>query len=97
MNTLEKKEVNTDVAPSLTLLPWDAVLETGKAVTVGSRKHLANEWQSHQREEHLDAALRHIGAVLVGQEIDDETNCHHLALAASRILFALSQSIPENS
>ena len=93
MNTPER----TDVSPSLTLLPWDAVLETGKAVTVGSQKHPAGEWQSLPREVHLDAALRHIGAVLVGQEIDDETNCHHLALAASRILFALSQSIPENS
>lgn len=97
MNTPERKEVNTDVSPSLTLLPWDAVLETGKAVTIGSQKHLAGEWQTFPREVHLDAALRHIGAVLVGQEIDGETNCHHLALAASRILFALSQSIPENS
>lgn len=73
------------------LLPWR---ELGIVVDVlehGAAKYGVHNWTivPHGKERYLDAALRHLHAVILGETHDPESGLPHLAHATCSLLFAL--------
>lgn len=77
--------------PRMDLLPMDALLEVSKVLTFGAKKYAAHNWCAGMPWGRLlAAALRHIGAFMLGENKDPETGLSHLAHAACCILFLLA-------
>jgi len=67
--------------------------EVSKVREYGIAKHgSADDWKTTDGIKHLDAAIRHIRAVIDGEEYDDESTYRHLAHAASNIMFEIERS-----
>lgn len=65
------------------LLPPAAMLELGEVYGAGAQKYSPNNWRKGMRYGIcVGAALRHIFKWVAGEETDEETGCHHLAMAA---------------
>jgi len=65
------------------LLPPAATLALAEVYTKGAEKYSPNNWRLGMRYGIcIGAAFRHIFAWLSGEDIDEETKCHHLAMAA---------------
>lgn len=78
--------------PRYSLLPWKAVDELVRVLEHGAAKYGPENWRkvTNGRQRYLNAALRHIAAVLAaGERNDAESGFHHLAHAAVSLLFAL--------
>jgi hypothetical protein len=66
----------------------------------GCKKYSPENWSlskgtDHHQEfldENMDSIQRHLLAYMSGDELDDESRCHHLAHAALRCMFALEYS-----
>ena len=82
----------------LSLIPPTALLEVGKVFTYGANKYGTNNWRKIQRDEYyrlIDAALRHLNAYQRREEIDRESNLHHLAHTAANILMLLEKELDD--
>lgn len=78
----------------LDLLPFGALEEVAKVLAFGASKYGPNNWQNVKpKRRYLAAALRHLSAVIRGQEIDPESGLPHLAHAAACVLFLLSSRV----
>lgn len=65
------------------LLPPAALTELATVYTRGAEKYAPNNWRLGMRFGIcIGAALRHVFKFLVGEDRDQETGCHHLAMAA---------------
>lgn len=74
-----KGKKNDKGKPSLTLIPGEAILAMGIALTYGADKYgRYNFRKGVQHSRLLDAAMRHLNAILRGEEIDEESGNHHL-------------------
>lgn len=75
----------------LRLLPWEALAEVAAVLEYGVKKYSEGNWKQvpDGRNRYLDAALRHLGALAAGQELDPESGLHHAAHAACSVLFLL--------
>ncbi len=65
--------------PSMTLLPAEALTAIAKALDYGAKKY--SRYNYREGIEHhriLDAALRHLTAMLAGEELDPESGLPHL-------------------
>lgn len=69
----------------------NALEAVGQVLTFGAQKYAAHSWQTvpEGEERYKSALLRHLLAVGKGEEIDPESNLHHLAHAACNALFIL--------
>lgn len=73
------------------LLPWDEVRDVADVFTYGSVKYGDRNWEKGIDDSRLFAALmRHVTAVLNGDENDAESGMPHLAHAAANILMWLN-------
>ena len=69
----------------------NALEAVAQVLTFGAQKYAAHSWQTvpEGEERYKSALLRHLTAVGKGEELDSESNLHHLAHAACNALFIL--------
>jgi hypothetical protein len=68
---------------AMDLFPPNAMLALGVVYTKGAEKYSPNNWRKGMRYGIcIGAAFRHIFQWMTGQDMDEETGCHHLAMAA---------------
>lgn len=68
--------------PSISLIPVEAILEEAKVFDFGAKKYTKHNFRlgmDHSRV--LDAAMRHILAIINGEDIDPESGLPHFAHA----------------
>lgn len=76
--------------PDFTLIPQLALLETAKVFTHGHNKYGCYNYSLGTRHtRYVAAAQRHINQWLVGEDIDTDSQIHHLAAVAANALMAL--------
>lgn len=77
--------------PRLDLVPFDALLEVGRALEYGERKYAARNWEKGMAWGRLTgAAMRHLSRWMVGENRDPESGLHHLAHFACCALMLLA-------
>lgn len=76
--------------PMLTLIEPGFRLEMAKVLTRGAQKYARDNWKKGIPIQTgiLDSLERHLVAFEGGQELDEETGCHHLAMVAVNAMFA---------
>jgi hypothetical protein len=73
------------------LLPMVATLEVVKVLTVGAKKYEDWNWLKGKKySAYYAASQRHLTAWWGGEELDPETDKHHLAHAICCLLFLLT-------
>ena len=77
--------------PRMDLLPFEALEEVAKVLTLGARKYSDNGWQNVENAEsrYLAALLRHLAARERGEKFDTESGLLHAAHMATNALFIL--------
>ena len=74
--------------PMLGLIDAEFELELGKVLTAGAIKYAKENWRKGLPwTEVVDSMKRHINAFMRGEDIDPETDCHHMAHAACNAMF----------
>jgi hypothetical protein len=77
--------------PPLDLLDRYAIEQIAYALQYGAGKYSRHNWRNGISQSRLiAAALRHILAHNDGEDIDEESQCLHLAHAACCIMFAIN-------
>lgn len=73
------------------LLPWSEVKDVVKVMTFGAKKYGDNNWQQVERgkSRYFAAFMRHFTDWLEGERYDKESGLHHLAHAATCLIFVL--------
>ena len=81
--------------PMMQLLPPNALVEVAKVLTFGAKKYSPGNWKyvDNLQERYTGAALRHIFAIMAGENTDDDSGLHHLAHAICCLLFKLEDEI----
>lgn len=78
----------------LDLLPFDALIEEARVMTLGAQKYEARNWEKGMAWSRLfGAALRHMFDWFLGQDKDPESGLHPLAHAACDIHFLLAYAL----
>ncbi len=73
------------------LLPFDALDEVAEVLRYGANKYAARNWEKGMAWSRLlGAALRHLGAWALGNDVDEESEMPHLAHAACCVLMLLA-------
>jgi hypothetical protein len=76
--------------PEVAIIPPIAILEEAKAFTYGKKKY--GKWNFKKGLEVtrlISAAMRHILQFLGGEDIDKESEAHHLGCARANLAMAL--------
>lgn len=77
--------------PRLALIPPEAIIEVGKVFTFGASKYGENNWRKGFKWTRLiSAALRHIMAFSMGEDMDPESGLNHLAHASACLFMLLA-------
>ncbi len=77
--------------PRMDLLPFEAIEEVAKVLSLGAEKYSPWNWYNgFDYGRLLGASLRHISAFQQGQDKDPETDLSHLAHAACNLLFLIT-------
>lgn len=81
---------NDQNKPDFTQIPQEALLEVAKVLTFGAHKYKAfNYSNGMEHRRYVAAAHRHINQWLKGIDIDDESECHHIASAIASLMMCL--------
>lgn len=74
------KDLEGNKKPPLSLVPPSVLIHLAEAFKEGAKKYGAYNWRTKKVQSmiYLDAALRHIMAVVDGEDIDPESGKHHL-------------------
>ncbi len=77
--------------PDWTLMPWLGLVEVVRVLEYGAAKYSRDNWKfvADARRRYLAAAFRHMTAFAEGERNDAESGLHHLAHAATCLLFVL--------
>lgn len=76
--------------PDFTLIPQLSLLEVAKVFTHGNSKYGCYNYSLGTRHtRYVAAAQRHINQWLIGEDIDTDSQIHHLAAVAANALMAL--------
>lgn len=79
--------------PDYSLLPYGALDEVVKVLTYGAKKYSRDNWKHVEEVRYQAASMRHFSSYMQGEEIDPESNIHHLAHMACSILFLLQKHL----
>lgn len=72
-----------DGKPRYDLIPPEAIEELARVYTVGAKKYAPRNWERGMSWGRVFGSLmRHCWKFWRGEAIDEETGCHHMALAA---------------
>jgi len=84
--------------PRLSLLPENALMAVMESLEHGASKYGDENWRKVEglQTRYLDSAFRHIMADRTGEQIDEDSDCWHLANAISSLLFKLEDRILVN-
>ena len=65
--------------PRMYLLPPKAIQEVAKVLTFGAQKYDEDNWKKldNLQNRYTGASIRHIFAIMEGEELDEETGCYH--------------------
>lgn len=74
-----------------TLLPFSVIGRVVDIMEYGANKYSRDNWKKVPRDEYLKAGLRHIVAVLEGEETDKESGFNHLDHAVCNMIYAAYQ------
>lgn len=76
----------------LDLLPFDALEEVAKVLMHGAEKYGAHNWREvdNAKERYTSALLRHLSAIMQGEEVDPESGFRHIAHVACNALFLVA-------
>lgn len=75
--------------PRMELLDPEFLEEVAKVMTFGAKKYAAHNWRKGlEISRLLGACLRHVTAVVKGEDKDLESGCSHLAHATCCLMFA---------
>lgn len=70
------------------LVPPRALEGIANILTFGAEKYAANSWQDiEDTERYMDAMIRHIEAVRMGEVYDKESGLQHMAHVATNAMF----------
>ena len=85
--------------PRMYLLPPKAIQEVAKVLTFGAQKYDEDNWKKldNLQNRYTGASLRHIFAIMDGEELDPETECYHEAHAICCLLFKLEAKLEARS
>ncbi len=74
------------------LIPGEALLAVGAVLEYGARKYTEDSWRSvpDAEKRYRAAAVRHLCAILSGEETDPESGLDHWAHVACNALFVLA-------
>lgn len=89
-----KDKLRTSLLTRSLVKPITAV---AAVLTYGSKKYDSNNWQGVDPEEYEDALDRHLNAWRAGETVDPDTGIHHLAHAATNVLFLLWFEVKDNT
>lgn len=80
------------------LLPDRPVREVVKVLTYGAAKYAPGNWKlvPDARDRYYAALQRHLHAWRVGEILDPETKCYHLAHAGCCVLFLLAFDLKDH-
>jgi len=80
-NSTNPKDLEGSKKPQPSLVPPSAILHLAEAFKEGAKKYGSYNWRTTQVQAmiYLDAILRHVYAVIDGEDIDPESGKHHLA------------------
>jgi len=80
LRSCNPKDLEGDKKPPLSLIPGSVLIHLALAFKEGARKYGPYNWRTNKVQAliYLDAALRHIYAVIDGEDIDPESGKHHL-------------------
>lgn len=72
------------------LLPWDSIEEVVKVLEYGAKKYDVDNWKTVKNGpvRYLDAAHRHMAAIMNNESLDTDSGLLHAAHAATNLLFA---------
>jgi hypothetical protein len=78
----------------LELLPPEWIWGLGAVMTKGAEKYATRNWERGMTwSTMVGCALRHLFKFVCGEKVDDETQCHHLAMAAWNLLALMSYDV----
>jgi hypothetical protein len=86
---LELTDSLAESKPRWSLMPWRALLQVSRAMTLGAAKHGDLSYRAADADAYFDAAMRHLTAWRCGETADPETGLHPLAHAAADVLIGL--------
>lgn len=62
------------------LIPWEQMWEVAKLYGVGAEKYAARNWElGYDWSLSYASLMRHLTQFWMGESVDEESNCHHLA------------------
>jgi hypothetical protein len=81
--------------PRWDLLPWLAMNEVVKVLTMGAKKYGDDNWKMLENldDRYLSASMRHEFAYQMGDRIDEESGLHPLAHKICSDLFRLQNDM----
>lgn len=71
------------------LIPFEGLEQIVAAITYGAEKYSDTNYQTVASHQYMAAAYRHLTAVSMGEDMDEDTGLPHLAHAGACILFML--------
>ena len=76
--------------PKLSMVPPELVESVAQVMMYGADKYGRDNWrQGMEHSRYLDAAYRHLHALIKGEEFDPESGLPHLAHTACNLAFLL--------
>lgn len=76
------------------LLPVDSLEELTRVYTVGAKKYADHNWEKGMSWSRcLGSLMRHTWKFWRGEDYDEETGCHHMAMAAWNAMALCSYSM----
>ena len=72
------------------LIPPEVLEEMAKVLTYGAEKYGKDNWKLNtDLDRYIDALYRHLAAWRMGEELDQESDLHHLSHAITNIAFLI--------
>lgn len=99
MTELNRGRKDDQGKPRYSLLPLEALEAVVQVLEHGAARYGVGNWRlvPGARQRYLDACLRHVLAVLRGEDVDKDSGLPHLAHAVSSLLFVMDRdSKPDN-
>mgnify|MGYP000447941137 CR=1 FL=1 len=82
--------------PPMGLIPQTALKEVAKVLDFGASKYSAHNWRNGFDHSRLyDAVLRHVGAYIDGEDLDEDSGLSHIAHATCGCLMLLEHILKD--
>jgi hypothetical protein len=90
-DAINPKDLIGSKKPALSLIPTAALAHVAQALESGAAKYGRANWRDYpiQGTIYVDAALRHLGAWVDGEDLDPESGYHHLGHAMAGLMILM--------